>query len=145
MARFMQKRVPPVGRRSGRGGLATADAPMQGMASDEPARPRQTAAPSRRRVLVIENDAAIRTMLVDLLGDEGYAVIPVADGTQALETIRQQRPDVVVLDLMLPTMSGWQFLNETRDLLDRFNVPVVVVSAIDGRSDYPSMLGVAAW
>jgi DNA-binding response OmpR family regulator len=50
-----------------------------------------------------------------------------------------------VLDLMLPTMSGWRFLNEARDLLKRFNVPVVVVSAIDGRSDYPRMLGVSAW
>jgi CheY-like chemotaxis protein len=125
--------------------LATADAPMQGMASDEPALPRPAVVAGRRQVLVIENDVAIRTMLVDLLGDEGYAVIPVADGAQALETIRQQRPDVIVLDLMLPTMSGWQFLNEARDLLKRFNVPVVVVSAIDGRSDYPSMLGVSAW
>jgi CheY-like chemotaxis protein len=118
---------------------------MQGMASDEPALPRPAVVVGRRQVLVIENDVAIRTMLVDLLGDEGYAVIPAADGAQALETIRQQRPDVIVLDLMLPTMSGWQFLNEARDLLKRFNVPVVVVSAIDGRSDYPSMLGVSAW
>jgi len=84
-------------------------------------------------------------MLVDLLGDEGYGVIPVADGPEALQEIRERPPDAVVLDLMLPTMSGWQLLDKTREQLDRFNVPVIVVSAIDGRSDYPSLLGVAAW
>jgi CheY-like chemotaxis protein len=126
-----------------------ANTPTHSISSHEPVFPRQISDKSnttaRRQILVVENDAAIRTMLVDLLEDEGYAVIPVADGKRALETLREQRPTVVILDLMLPVMSGWEFLSEARDLLARLKVPVVVVSAIDGRSDYPSLLGVTAW
>jgi DNA-binding response OmpR family regulator len=50
-----------------------------------------------------------------------------------------------VLDLMLPGMSGWEFLERSRPELERANVPVIVLSAIKGQGDYPATLGVAAW
>jgi DNA-binding response OmpR family regulator len=98
-----------------------------------------------RNVLVVEDDLPIRTMLADLIGDAGYRVVAADNGRDALEQLRDAQPHLVVLDLMLPAMSGWQFLDRARDYLDRLNVPVMIVSAIDGRSDYPSTLGVAAW
>ena len=98
-----------------------------------------------RHVLVVEDDSPIRAMLVDLLSDAGYAVLEAADGFAALQQLRQQRPDLIVLDLMLPGMSGWQFLERSREQLDRAEIPVVVVSAIRGQGDYPRMLGVATW
>jgi two-component system phosphate regulon response regulator PhoB len=99
----------------------------------------------RPLLLVVEDDTAIRSMLVDLLADEGYTVIACPDGDNGLVTLLKVRPDVVVLDMMLPSMSGWQFLERSRRQREHAGVPVIVVSAIDGRSDYPTLLGVAAW
>src|SRR5438105_6541267 len=126
-----------------------AETPGRGSGSAGPERPGQTGVGSktatRRRILVVENDAAIRSMLVDLLSDEGYFVMPAADGTEGLSILRERQPDLVVLDLMLPAMSGWQFLDRCHAELERRHVPVIVVSAIDGRGDYPVQLGAAAW
>jgi CheY-like chemotaxis protein len=94
---------------------------------------------------VVEDDDPIREMLAELLTNAGYGVIEANTGREALDRLREQQPDLVVLDLMMPAMSGWQFLDRARPQLQRLNVPVMIVSAIDGRSDYPSTLGVAAW
>lgn len=84
-------------------------------------------------------------MLADLLADAGYAVAEAIDGFQALEHLRERRPDLIVLDLMLPGMSGWEFLDRSRAQLEQENVPVIIMSAIKGTGDYPATLGVAAW
>jgi DNA-binding response OmpR family regulator len=98
-----------------------------------------------RNVLVVEDDMPIRAMLTDLLSDAGYGVVEADNGRAALSCLQERQPDLVVLDMMLPAMSGWAFLESAREQLERRKVPVMVVSAIDGRSDYPSTLGVAAW
>src|SRR5919199_1802948 len=107
----------------------------------QPARAPQRA----RHVLVVEDESPIRTMLAELLQHEGYAVIEAGDGREALHRLREQRPDLIILDLMLPGMSGWEFLNQSREQRDHAKVPVVILSAIEGKTDYPSTLGVAAW
>ena len=99
----------------------------------------------RRHVLVVEDDLQIRAIVADLLSDAGYGVIEAESGIEALSHLREEQPDLIILDLMLPGMSGWEFLTRSRDQLDRLNLPVMILSAIEGRSDYPSTLGVAAW
>ena len=96
-------------------------------------------------MLVVEDDSPIRAMLADLLDDAGYAVLQAGDGFEALQQLRQTRPDLIVLDLMLPGMSGWQFLERARTQLERANIPVLILSAIQGKGDYPQALGVAGW
>jgi DNA-binding response OmpR family regulator len=96
-------------------------------------------------VLVVEDDSPIRAMLADVLHDAGYQVVEATNGLEAIEHLRERRPDLIVLDLMLPRMSGWQFLERSRAILDQNNIPVIVLSAIRGHGDYPATLGVAAW
>jgi DNA-binding response OmpR family regulator len=98
-----------------------------------------------RHVLVVEDDSPIRVMLADMLADAGYVVAEAINGFQALAHLKDRRPDLIVLDLMLPGMSGWEFLDRSRAQLERANVPVIVLSAIRGQGDYPATLGVAAW
>lgn len=98
-----------------------------------------------RRVLVVEDESPIRQMLAELLANAGYGVLQAGDGIEALQIIRDHRPDLIVLDLMLPRMSGWQFLERSRQDLERDQVPVLIVSATAGQGNQPMSPGVAAW
>jgi DNA-binding response OmpR family regulator len=59
------------------------------------------------RILIVEDEEAIRLGLVDLLEIEGYEIDVAVDGEQAMERVRQKQPDLVILDLMLPKVSGY--------------------------------------
>lgn len=81
-------------------------------------------------VLIVEDDRNIRETLFDLLDESGYRVDSVGNAKEALERAeRGPRPDVIVLDLMMPTMDGWQFRVEQRKRPRIADVPVVVISA----------------
>jgi CheY-like chemotaxis protein len=81
-------------------------------------------------VLVVDDDRAIRESLGDVLSAEGYRVLFAENGAQALEVLRASRPTVVLLDLMMPVMSGWEVLDEMQSTDDLSRIPVVVVSAM---------------
>ena len=85
--------------------------------------------PARKHVLVVEDDSAIRSLLHDVLRDSGYTVATAQSGHEALERMRDQRPDLVLLDLMLPGMNGWTFLRTRERDRDLANVPILVISA----------------
>ena len=90
-----------------------------------------------KRVLLVEDDLELRDIVQDILEEEGYDVIPAADGRQALEYLRattpgEDAPAVLILDLMMPIVNGWEVLSAIEDDA-RLRVPVIVVSA-SGRS-----------
>jgi DNA-binding response OmpR family regulator len=80
-------------------------------------------------VLVVEDDPAIRALLQDVLRDSGYTVATAETGDQALRQMREQCPDLVLLDLMLPGMNGWTFLRTRERDRQLATVPVLVISA----------------
>ena len=80
-------------------------------------------------MLVVEDDPAIRALVRDVLHDSGYTVATAETGDQALEQMREQRPDLVLLDLMLPGMNGWTFLRTRERDRQLATVPVLVISA----------------
>jgi DNA-binding response OmpR family regulator len=77
-------------------------------------------------VLLVEDDADIRRGLETVLTRAGLAVLHAADGRAGLRAVHAQRPDVVVLDIGLPGMDGWQVLERLRDLSD---LPVLLLTA----------------
>ena len=81
-----------------------------------------------RRLLVVDDDAAIREMLNLVLVSEGFDVTTVADGASALASTERIRPDLILLDMKMPVMDGWQFLQRYRQQPGP-RVPVVVVTA----------------
>jgi DNA-binding response OmpR family regulator len=81
------------------------------------------------RVLVVDDDALIRDTLATALGDEGYAVRVASDGRAALDTMGHWRPDVIVLDLMMPVMDGPAFRAAQRSATDTALIPVIILSA----------------
>ena len=82
-----------------------------------------------RGVLVVEDDAAIRTVVSELLVDEGYVVRAATNGRDALAVLASWRPNVILLDLMMPEMDGWAFLARQRLDLELVRIPVIVMSA----------------
>jgi CheY-like chemotaxis protein len=65
-------------------------------------------------VLVVEDDLTISVLIAEALRDDGYAVAVAENGAVALRKVRQLPPAVVVLDLMMPVMDGWTFLEHCR-------------------------------
>jgi CheY-like chemotaxis protein len=88
-----------------------------------------------RRVLVVDDDKDIRDTIVELLSDEGYEVVSARDGVEALKRLRERPTDLVILDLMMPRMDGWQFRREQVADPHLAHIPVVVVSAYGHRDD----------
>ena len=94
-----------------------------------PRGPGRPVSPAGRRVLLVEDDPDLRDALVDGLRERSYQVVAVANGREALEALRGQGSDVVVLDLMMPVMDGWEFrVAQKRDPV-LAGTPVVAVSA----------------
>jgi len=83
-------------------------------------------------ILVVDDQSNVRTLLKDYLSSQGYRVVTANDGQEALFVARHERPNLVLLDIMMPKMDGYQFLSAFR----RENqVPVIVLSAKEEETD----------
>jgi CheY-like chemotaxis protein len=80
-------------------------------------------------VLIVEDDPDSRNMLAALLGLHGYRTVTAANGLEALEMARRERPAVILLDLMMPVMDGQTFRREQLGDATLATIPVVVLSA----------------
>jgi signal transduction histidine kinase/DNA-binding response OmpR family regulator len=82
-------------------------------------------------VLVAEDEVATREMLRRVLEKGGWGVVEAANGRQALEVVARERPALILLDLMMPEMDGFEFLQELRQHPEWQSIPVVVLTAKD--------------
>src|SRR6266576_2769662 len=89
-------------------------------------------APPPRRVLVVDDDDDIRLLLHELLSGAGYLVETAQDGRAALRVFHEKPTDVVVLDLSMPELDGFETLERLRDVSD---VPVILLTARSSESD----------
>jgi CheY-like chemotaxis protein len=80
---------------------------------------------------VADDDKGIRDQLAEALAHEGYEVSTACDGLQALRKVFIHRPDVVVLDLVMPVVDGWQFLDLRVAYPMLQNLPIIVTSEVD--------------
>jgi CheY-like chemotaxis protein len=84
-----------------------------------------------RPVLIVDDDAGLRQLLRRMLEPEGYAIVEAENGRIALERLRGVSPSVIVLDLMMPEMDGFEFVTEFRRHEAWRAIPIVVVTARD--------------
>jgi CheY-like chemotaxis protein len=83
---------------------------------------------SVRRILIVDDEPALREILAAVLADEGYAVQTAADGRSALDLITTAPPDLVITDISMPRLDGWGLLVQIRQ--DDPTLPVLLISAI---------------
>jgi len=79
-------------------------------------------------ILVVEDEEPIREVIRDVLEDRGFDVVTCANGAEALRAFDTMRPDVVVLDLLMPVMHGWDFMESYVERTGGEAIPIVVVS-----------------
>jgi len=81
------------------------------------------------RILVVEDDQPILDLMDLLIRKLGYEPVLIADGSQALEAIRKDPPSLVLLDIMMAPMNGWEFLEKLRTEYGKKDLPVIIFSA----------------
>jgi CheY-like chemotaxis protein len=104
-----------------------------------------TRTPTQVSVLVVEDDDRIQRLVNMVLGGEGYRVIRADNGQEALERIDSEKPDAILLDLMLPVLDGWQLHERLRARADTASIPVVLMSASRNLAQTARKLGAAAY
>src|SRR5690242_11105755 len=79
-----------------------------------------------KTILVVDDKANIRNLVREYLSEEGFRVVTAADGREALYSARQEKPDLILLDIMMPEMSGYEFLKTYRKERE---TPVILLTA----------------
>jgi CheY-like chemotaxis protein len=87
------------------------------------------------RILLVDDERAIRTICRVNLESDGMAVVEAADGVEALELVRAERPSLVLLDVMMPHLDGWAAAEQLQQDPETREVPVVFLSARAARED----------
>jgi signal transduction histidine kinase/DNA-binding response OmpR family regulator len=85
------------------------------------------------RVLVIDDDPTVHDLLKRLLQRQGFEVVGVQRGREGLKMAREIRPDVIILDVMMPEMDGWNVLSNLKSDAELSNIPVVMLSMIEDK------------
>jgi DNA-binding response OmpR family regulator len=90
---------------------------------------RRVADVDRKRILVIDDDLPLRGMLAAALRQHGFQVLLAGDGAEGQRALTIHHPDVILLDLAMPNVNGWDFLQRLQETGHLGNVPIIVVSA----------------
>ena len=85
-----------------------------------------------KTILVVDDKSSVRKLLREYLTEQNYKVVPAANGREALYTARHSKPDLILLDIMMPEMDGYEFLRQYR-LED--NAPVIIITAREEETD----------
>lgn len=90
-----------------------------------------------KHILIVEDQDDNRQILRDLLGSVGYEMSEAADGPAALVAVKTQRPDLILMDIQLPLMDGYEVTRRIKADPDLKNIPIIVVSSYALSGDEP--------
>lgn len=80
-------------------------------------------------VLIVDNDSSARLMLHQVLEEDGWLVTEAVDGVNALQLIEERRPDIVIMEAMLPQLNGIEVTKMLRDKVSTADLPIIMLSA----------------
>ena len=86
-----------------------------------------------KKVLVVDDEQDVRTFLTTVLKKAGHETLTAEEGAQALAIARQEKPDLIILDLQMPNKTGTDFYRKLIKDKELNNIPVIVVSGLAGR------------
>ncbi|HNZ13928.1 MAG TPA: response regulator transcription factor, partial [Anaerolineaceae bacterium] len=85
-----------------------------------------------RKILVVDDTRNVQVLLIDFLSSQDFEVLSASDGREALEVVHQSDPDLILLDIMMPNMDGYQFITHLRR---ESNIPVIMITAKQQEAD----------
>ena len=97
-----------------------------------------------QQLLVVDDDPAILEVVAQVLSEDGYTVLTAGNGRRAVELANQYLPKLILLDLMMPEMNGWQVADALRDSARTRSIPILLLSARRDMDKTAAELGVAA-
>lgn len=98
-----------------------------------------------RKILVVDDSKLVVVMFKDGLRDHGYEVTTASDGQEALRQVRIQRPDLIILDMNMPVMTGSEFMEELKEIEGNRRIPVILLTANTPAEDImPDTYGVCS-
>jgi len=87
------------------------------------------------KILIIEDDKFLRELITKKVGAEGYEVVGATDGEEGLRMAGQENPNLILLDLILPTMDGFEVLRQLKGEAATKNIPVIILSNLGQKED----------
>jgi len=102
---------------------------------------------TKARILAIDDDETMRWLLKETLATKGYEVLTAESGEQGFSLAVESKPDLILLDMMMPGMNGYATLKKLKDKPATKSIPVIMVTAVGGEYDkkLASSQGVAAY
>jgi DNA-binding response OmpR family regulator len=102
---------------------------------------------AKARILAIDDDETMRWLLKETLATKGYEVLTAESGEQGFSLAVESKPDLILLDMMMPVMNGYATLKKLKDKPATKSIPVIMVTAVGGEYDkkLASSQGVAAY
>ena len=99
---------------------------------------------TKARILVIDGDASVRDSMIDALAGEGHDCMGAENGSLGLARVADTRPHLIILDILLPKLSGFELVASLRSDPATRLIPVVIVTALDDRASYRRMMELGA-
>jgi DNA-binding response OmpR family regulator len=101
----------------------------------------------KKKILIIEDEGRLRELLASLLKKEGFVVLTAEDGEVGLKIIKEEKPDIVILDLILPKKDGFEVLDQAKASDETKDIPIVVLTNLEEKHNIERALsyGVRAY
>lgn len=93
--------------------------------------------PAKKKILIVDDEPGLVTYLETLLQDNGYETVSATDGQIGSEKLKNERPDLVTLDISMPEKSGVRFYRDLKEDPELAKIPVVIVTAVTGYGGDP--------
>lgn len=97
-----------------------------------------------KKILFIEDESALQKTFGDTLSQEGYKMVSAMDGEEGLRMAESEKPDLILLDLILPKMNGFDVLKRLKDSAGLKDIPVIVLTNLEGTGDVEKALELGA-
>ena len=103
-----------------------------------------TTIPGDHAILVAEDSSDQRALYVEILAGAGYRVLEASDGEMAVAIVRKERPRLVLMDVTMPGISGWNAVRTLKEDPDTMAIPIIVITGLVGTSDRDASLASGA-
>ena len=97
-----------------------------------------------KKILVVEDEATLQKALTEALVQDGYNVLNALDGLRGLEIARKEKPDLILLDIILPKMDGFEVLKKLKKDENVSEIPIIILTNLSDASDIQKTLDLGA-